>query len=168
MSCAASVGKGSAGCKDDAVDQATIDIAAPPEAVYDLVADVTKMGQWSPETYKCEWLDGCTGPRVDARFKGWNRDALGPIPIKWSTVNTIRTAARGEEFSFQTRDSGATWTYRFDATTDGTKVTEERVDGQKPLIAKIFNAIVPRRDEKLVAGMHATLERIKAAAEAAA
>ncbi len=65
------------------MDEVSIDIAAPPGAVYDLVADVTNMGRWSPETYRCEWLDGCTGPRVDARFKGWNKDSSsGPIPLR--------------------------------------------------------------------------------------
>ena len=149
------------------VDQESIEIAAAPKVVYDLVSDVTNMGRWSPETYKCEWIDGCTGPRVDARFKGWNKDALGPIPLKWSTVCTVRTAARGEEFAFQVRQSGATWTFRFEDADGGTLLTEERVDGEKPLAAKLFNAIVPRRDEKLRNGMRETLARIKVAAEAA-
>ena len=34
--------------------QARIDIAAPPDVVYDLIADVTRMGEWSPECYRCE------------------------------------------------------------------------------------------------------------------
>ena len=150
------------------VDQASIDIAASPEAIYDLVADVTNMGRWSPETYRTEWLDGATGPRVGATFKGWNKDKFGPIPLKWSTTCTVKTAARGEEFAFTVDKSGATWTYRFEPTTSGTKVTEIREDGDKPMSAKIFNAVVPRRDEKLVAGMNETLKRVKAAAEAEA
>lgn len=148
------------------MDEATIDIAAPPEAVYDLVADVTNMGRWSPETYKCEWLDGCTGPRVDARFKGWNKDSLGPIPVKWATICTVRTAARGEEFAFQVRQSGATWTFLFEPHAGGTRLTETRVDGEKPLVAKVFALIVPNRDDKLREGMRQTIERIKVAAEA--
>jgi len=150
------------------VDEANIDIDAGPEAVYDLVSDITNMGRWSPETYKCEWLDGCTGPRVEARFKGWNKDSLGPIPLRWSTVCTVRTAARGEEFAFQVRDSGATWTYRFEANGTGTHLVETREDGPKPVLAKVFNAVVPRRDEKLREGMRETLARIKAAAEGSA
>ena len=49
-------------------DRAEIDIAAPPEAVWDLISDVTRMGDWSPECYRCTWLDGGTGPRAGARF----------------------------------------------------------------------------------------------------
>ena len=40
--------------------RSSIDVAAPPELVYDLISDVTRMGEWSPECYRCEWLDGAT------------------------------------------------------------------------------------------------------------
>jgi len=38
---------------EPADDVAAIDIGAEPEAVWDLVADVTQMGRWSPECYRC-------------------------------------------------------------------------------------------------------------------
>ncbi len=147
------------------VDETSIDVAASPDTLYDLVADITNMGRWSPETYRTEWLDGATAPRVGAKFKGWNQDKLGPIPIKWSTVCTIKTAARGEEFAFTVRQSGATWTYRFEPSALGTKLTERREDGDKPLVARIFNKVVPNRDRTVVDGMQQTLERIKHAVE---
>ncbi len=31
-------------------------IAAPKDAVWALVADVTRMGEWSPETVGCAWI----------------------------------------------------------------------------------------------------------------
>ena len=34
------------------------DIAAPPEAVYAAISDVTRMGEWSEECHTCEWHDG--------------------------------------------------------------------------------------------------------------
>ena len=64
-------------------------VAAPAEAVYALVSDVTRMGEWSPECYRCTWLDGGTGPRQGARFKGWNKQPLGPLPLKWATTSTV-------------------------------------------------------------------------------
>ena len=45
-------------------DAVTVHIDAPPEAVWDLVSDVTKIGRYSPETFEAEWLDGATGPAV--------------------------------------------------------------------------------------------------------
>ena len=42
-------------------------IDADPEALYDLVSDVTRMGEWSPETRSAEWLDSATSaPLEDA------------------------------------------------------------------------------------------------------
>lgn len=149
-------------------DVAEIDVAAPPEAVWDLVADVTQIGRLSPECTRAEWLDGGTGPRSGARFKGWNRQQLGPVPVRWSTTSTVVESVRGRVFSFATRDSGATWTYRFTPTADGgTHVVETRTEGTRPFMAKAFNAVMPGRDELLVSGMRQTLERLKTAAEAA-
>ena len=59
--------------------QATIEIAASPESVYDLIADITRMGEWSPECYRCEWAGELHEPVVGARFQGHNRMGL----IKW-------------------------------------------------------------------------------------
>ncbi|MEJ7585270.1 MAG: SRPBCC family protein [Acidimicrobiales bacterium] len=101
------------------MDTASIDIAATPETVYDLVADVTNMGRWSPETYRCQWLDGESGAREGARFKGWNRQKVGPLPLQWSTTCTVASAERPDEFAFDVRQSGARWTYRFEPGADG-------------------------------------------------
>jgi uncharacterized protein YndB with AHSA1/START domain len=151
---------------DLGTDTAEIDIAAPPETVWDLLSDVTRMGEWSPECYRCAWLDGGTGPREKARFKGWNRQDLGPIPVRWTTTSTVVESTRGEVFSFTTKDSAATWTYRLTPTADGgTHVVETRTDGEKPLIAKVFHKVMPGRPQRLTDGMTQTLQRIKAAAE---
>lgn len=149
------------------VDTASTGIAAPPEQVYDLLADVTNMGRWSPETYKCQWLDGATDAEPGVRFKGWNKDKLGPLPVRWSTVCTVKAAERGQELSFTVKQSGATWSYTFEPDGDGTKLTETRTDGDKPMVAKLFNRVVPDRDDKLVEGMKQTLQRVKQAAESA-
>lgn len=150
-------------------DTAEVQVDAPPDAVWDLVADVTRMGEWSPECYRCAWLDGGTGPRVGARFKGWNRQDLGPVPVKWATTSTVVESTRGEVFSFATKESGATWTYRFSATPDGgTRVVETRADGTKPLLAKVFGTVMPGRDQRLRDGMEETLRRLKAEAESTA
>jgi uncharacterized protein YndB with AHSA1/START domain len=145
-----------------AEDRAEIDIAAAPEEVWDLLSDVTRMGEWSPECYRCTWLDGGTGPREGARFKGWNRQG----PLRWTTTSEVVGSQRGELFSFTTKDSAATWTYRLSPTADGgTHVVETRTDGEKPLLAKVFGKVVPGRDQRLRNGMEATLQRLKVTAE---
>ena len=61
--------------------RATRRINAPAEAVYDLVTDVTRMGEWSPENEGGEWLDAARGPVVGARFRGRNKRKLS-----WKTT----------------------------------------------------------------------------------
>ena len=151
----------------DQMDEVSTDIDAPPEVVYDLVADVTQMGRWSPETYRCEWLGDATGPAVGARFKGWNRARFGPVPARWSTVSTVRRADRGRAFSFDTTQSATRWTYRFDPMEGGTRATESRESIDENLRNKVLNALVPQRHDVLLDGMAETLQRLKAAAEGA-
>ena len=68
-------------------------MAAPPEKIWDLVSDVTKIGRYSPETFEAEWLDGATGPAVGAKFRGHvKRNGKGPI--YWIDVHRARERAR--------------------------------------------------------------------------
>jgi hypothetical protein len=75
---------------------ARVHVAAPAECVYALISDVSRMGDWSPETDNCEWLDGATSAAVGVRFRGSNH--LGPV--KWRTECIITAATPGEEFAF--------------------------------------------------------------------
>ena len=52
--------------------EASIEINASPEAVYDLVSDLPRMGEWSPENTGGEWQGGGRG-QVGDRFTGQNR-----------------------------------------------------------------------------------------------
>jgi hypothetical protein len=36
---------------------------APAQQVWELVSDITNTGEFSPETFEAEWLDGATGRR---------------------------------------------------------------------------------------------------------
>ena len=51
-------------------DSVTLQMAASPEAVWELVSDITNTGKFSPETFEAEWLGGADGPVVGARFRG--------------------------------------------------------------------------------------------------
>jgi hypothetical protein len=135
--------------------QVTIHINAAPDAVFALVSDVTRMGEWSPETTNAEWVDGATGPAVGVKFRGTNK--LGPF--KWSTTPTITEHEPGKLFAF---DAGGTiWCYSFTASNGGTSVTESfRVEST---VSKLYT-IGPRRG-MLIKGMQQTLERLKKAAE---
>jgi hypothetical protein len=75
-------------------------VEAPAEVVYEPVADVTRMGEWSPECVGAEWLDGNTGPTVGARFGGHNRHRRA----RWSNKPRVVVERRGQEFAFVAND----------------------------------------------------------------
>jgi uncharacterized protein YndB with AHSA1/START domain len=147
-----------------------IDIAAAPSTLYSMVGDVTRMGEWSPESVGCEWIGGASGPAVGARFKGKNQ--LGRH--RWSTVNEVVEAEPGKVFAFRTSSMGlkvAEWRYRFDGDeAAGTcTVTESWTDERGTLITVggRFATGVADRDAHNREGMAQTLAALKAAAESA-
>lgn len=151
------------------MDTAQIDIDAPAHDVYELVADITNMGRWSPETFRTEWVDGATAAVPGARFKGWNRTKVWGVPAQWSTVSTVRQADPGRAFSFDTGLSGARWTYRFEPTADGTGCTvieTRELANESAIVRLLSKPLAGVRTQQLRDGMQVTLERLKAAAEA--
>src|SRR5436190_17849329 len=46
------------------------DVDAPPAVVWALVSDIGLSSRFSTEVSGAEWLDGATGPALDARFVG--------------------------------------------------------------------------------------------------
>ena len=103
--------------------QATVHIQAPPEKVYAMISDVTRMGEWSPETYRCEWIDGAAGPTAGARFKGSNKRGI----LRWSTKPTVTVADAGNEFTFEVGAPGkedTRWSYKLTPKEGGTDLTE--------------------------------------------
>ncbi|MBM3674444.1 MAG: SRPBCC family protein [Actinobacteria bacterium] len=143
------------------------DIAAPAEVVWAMASDVTRMGEWSPETTSCTWTGGATGPAVGARFKGVNANSKRT----WSTACKVIECEPGEVFTFHVSAVGlgiADWSYRFQPTATGCRVTETWTDRRGWFAKKLGGPVsgVADRAEHNRAGMAATLERLAAVAEA--
>src|SRR4051812_33504722 len=105
-------------------DEVTVEIAAAPDVVYELVSDITRMGEWSPECERCTWTDGATGPAAGARFKARNRGRRGPA---WFNTPTVTVADPGREFAFNRQGMAIgsyTWRYVMRPSDAGTLVTE--------------------------------------------
>jgi len=147
-------------------DSAALVIDAPPERLYDMVADLERMGQWSPECQRVEWTGGSGGPAQDATFVGHNKG--GPMGLmKWSRRGRVVTADPGREFSFATEEGGresTLWSYRFNPVEGGTRVTESYDVKWIPAWARIIDVPTNRHGE-LQEAMRHTLRRLKAAAE---
>jgi len=56
-------------------------MAASADRVWDLVSDITRIGEFSPETFEAEWLGDATGPAVGARFRGVKGSAAAFLGI---------------------------------------------------------------------------------------
>jgi hypothetical protein len=94
-------------------------VGASPEAVYDLVSDITRTGEWSPVCTACWWDEGAS-PRVGAWFTGRN---VTPERT-WETRSQVVVADRGREFAFVVGGSNVRWGFRFTPVDGGTEVTE--------------------------------------------
>jgi uncharacterized protein YndB with AHSA1/START domain len=157
-------------------------IDAPPDRVWRLVSDVTRMGEWSPITYRCKWLEGATGPAPGARFKGYNRMP----PARWWTVCEVTESVPGKVFEFRTIDGTFSfgsrnkemtrWRYAFEPDGIGTRVRESYAVSFIPAALRIPETIarkipggarmVDRRRAQTDRGMEETLRRLKEVAEA--
>ena len=116
-------------------------IAAPAEALYRLVSDITRTGEWSPENVGGRWLGVATGPAVGARFRGSNRRGFR----RWSTTCTVVAADPGRRFAFEVAFAGITvarWSYEFASDGGGTIVTETWTDRRPSMFAALANPIM--------------------------
>jgi len=144
-------------------------VGRPPHEVYDLVADVTRMGEYSPICVACWWDEG-DGPRVGAHFTGRN-----VLPERtWETRSEVVAAEPGREFAWVVGAQIARWGYTFTAVEGGTEVVEswEFLPGGETMFVERFGdeapAQVADRHAKAVTGIPETLAAIKRAAEAQA
>jgi uncharacterized protein YndB with AHSA1/START domain len=146
-----------------------IEIDAPPDDVYAVIADVTRTGEWSPECVRCRWLGDATHAVGGARYRGVSRNGWR----RWSTTSTIRAASPGQELVWDVTYLGrpvARWRYdlaRIDG--DRTRLTESVVDRRERWLEIVSPWVTGSRDRaaRNAATMQTTLQRIKAIVERA-
>jgi uncharacterized protein YndB with AHSA1/START domain len=73
------------------------DIAASPSVVFAALTDITRMGEWSPETYLAEWNEGCMQAAVVATYTGHNRHEARAAHNRASMATTLERLAAGVE-----------------------------------------------------------------------
>jgi uncharacterized protein YndB with AHSA1/START domain len=144
---------------------ATITIARPPHDVWAAVADITRMGEWSPECTAGRWTGGADAPAVDASFEGDNALKIAGRTVKrWTTASTVTACERGSRFDF-VAEGYTTWSYRFEPAGAGTRVTETFTYQPKGFMGFVADRIL-RRPKMMTKGMQRTLDRLKTALEA--
>ncbi len=142
------------------------EIEAPRERVWGLVTDLERMGEWSNENTGGRWLDGATTASIGAQFRGANRNGVH----RWSTRVTVTDLQPTERFSFRVTYLGlpiSAWTYTFEPTAEGCRVTESWTDQRpgwfKPL-AQLATGVHNRTDHTQTSIEH-TLAQLAQAAE---
>jgi uncharacterized protein YndB with AHSA1/START domain len=144
-------------------------INAPADLVSRLVADLPRMGEWSPENAGGEWTNGATAAAVGATFKGNNQNG----PKKWHTSLVVTKWEPGREFAFRVNKpvKVADWSYTFkDNGAGGCTVTESWTDLRPFFIKKLgkmFSGVADRAAYNRE-GMRVTLEKLASTAEALA
>jgi len=146
----------------------SIEIARSPADVYDMVSDITRMGEWSPVCRACWWDDG-DGPRVGAHFTGRNE-----LPGRtWETRCEVVAAEPGREFAWIVGSGIVRWGYTFAAIDGGSLLTEswQFLPAGVPFFEQRFGDDAEKelaeRTGLAHEGIPATLAAIKNAAETA-
>jgi uncharacterized protein YndB with AHSA1/START domain len=147
--------------------EVSLHMAAPPAEVWSLVSDVTRIGEFSPETFEARWSRGSTGPEVGAYFKGHvKRNGVGPT--YWSLCRVTECVPH-EVFEFSVGSDDVTlnnWGYRLEPSGSGTKVTEYFRIQPNLAMRAYWTVFGPLRSRTNRHGMRTTLERMKAVVEA--
>jgi hypothetical protein len=144
-----------------------IHVAVPPEAVYDIVSDVTKTGERDPECREADWLPGATPGTVGARFRGRNR--AGRF-IRWSRVCEVVTAEPAQAFAFRTvperidvtRNDSTTWSYALVPEDGGTRITHSYEITKMPMapMQALYGRLLPQHRD-MRPQMAETLAKLK-------
>ena len=141
-------------------------ITATPEAAWELIVDITRMGDWSPETTSAEWTGESNGPAAGARFKGTNQKGSK----KWRSDCVVTACVAGKRFAFDVKAGPfkiAGWAYEFTPADSGCLVTELWEDRRGALMTWISPVITGTKDRarRNHETMTVTLQRLAAALE---
>ncbi len=98
---------------------------APPEQVWAVLSDVTRIGEWSHECREAVWLaGGPAGPVVGARFRGRNRAGL----VRWGRACEVTVAEPPRRFAYRTAGSwvgdSTEWTFDLEPVGTGTRIVQ--------------------------------------------
>jgi uncharacterized protein YndB with AHSA1/START domain len=143
--------------------QAQIDINAPVGKVWELVSDLSRMPQWSPQ---CRLMKSRGPLRQGAKTLNLNRRNR----MWWPTTSRVTEVIPEKKLAFRVNQNNTIWSYELEPTDTGTRVVETRhaENGVTAFSNMSVNALmggVPSFERELVDGMNQTLARIKVAAE---
>ena len=125
-------------------------VPADPEALYDVVSDVTRIGERSPECHAAHWLPGAQAGALGAVFRVSNRAGRA---ARWSRHCEVVVADPGRSFAFRTlperldvsRRDSTTWRYDLEPVDAGTRVRHSYEITKLPVqpIRAVYGVLMP-------------------------
>ncbi|MDA0264834.1 MAG: SRPBCC family protein [Chloroflexi bacterium] len=153
-----------------------IDIAAPPERVWDLASDINISARFSNEFRGADWIDA-DGPEEGASFIG--RNDRRDVDRQWETTSWVVACDPPHVFAWHVNDRerpSAQWRFELERLPGGTRLRQRLVIG--PSLSATGRAmeghpsqahqILANRLEQHRGNMVLNLEGIKRLAELAA
>ena len=125
-------------------------VAAPIAAVWDVVTDVTRVGDWSHECRRVDWTDGATRATPGARFRGTNKAG----PWTWTRTNEVLVADAPDTFTWRTVPTrlfpdSSVWTIELEQIAGGTRITQSyEVVKAPPVLSRIYAVVVPSHRDR--------------------
>ncbi|MFD3516411.1 SRPBCC family protein [Streptomyces sp. NPDC058657] len=124
-----------------------------PADVYRHISDPARMGEWSPENLGASVHGSAGEARVGMVFDGRNKRGA----FRWTTRCTVTAAEQDRLFRFRVHAIGirrpripgpiATWEYRLEPVSEGTRVTETWTDDRRSwpdFVAHAFDRVATR------------------------
>lgn len=145
----------------------SIEIAAPPAAVWALVSDLRRMSEWSPQVDSTRLRKGADEVALGVEFTNLNRHG----ELTWKTTGTVVRFDPPREFAFRVDENWAVWSFHLEATPDGnTRLTQRRElpEGLSELSIELTDGFMGGQAAFTAAlrdGMQETLEAIRRSAE---
>lgn len=143
--------------------QTYVDINAPVAKVWELISDLRRMPEWSPQ---CRWMKPFGPLRQGTRTLNLNRRNR----MFWPTTCTVVEIVPDRKLAFRVDTNNTIWSYELEPAGEGTRVIESRhaengVTAFSNLSVKALFGGTDNFEHELLDGMNASLARIKAAAE---
>ena len=141
-------------------------IAAPAQKVWELISDLPRMGEWSPENQGGSWKSGATSPAAGAVFVGKNKNGI----MRWSTKVEVVDCEPGRAFEISVSKMGfpvSHWRYDIQETEQGCLVTESWDDHRSRFMTVVARPMGDHSAEHAKIEMAATLANVAESAESA-
>lgn len=144
--------------------EASIDIEAPPEQVWQALGNLTRMPEWSPQCARMYMLGRL---REGVYTLNWNRQG----GKGWPSASKVVAVKPPRHIAFRTVTNNTVWSFDILATSAGCWVTHRRTVPPQgtarvsAAIVKLFLGGEEHFDEETLDGMKTTLANIKATVE---